>query len=172
MEISIRETVSPPGAGVVPQEIRLPYGKGGQTMNKKNNAGFSLVEIVVTVAILGILYTTVCTSLVWATKTNNRTTELLQAQLAVSSAVETLMAEGIQLSTEPTSDDPIEKYDWEEVEGEDVDRFPAATVTLIPQFDDAGNLLPYYQVTVTSSAEETKSVSITTYIRENVGGDT
>lgn len=141
-------------------------------MNKKNNAGFSLVEVLVAIVILGILSAPVCTSLVLSTRMNVKATELLEAQLAVSSAVETLMAEGIQLGTEPTSDDPIEKYDWEEVEGEDVDRFPAATVTLIPQFDDAGNHLPYYQVTVTSSAEETKSVSITTYIRENVGGGT
>lgn len=127
-------------------------------MNKKNNAGFSLVEIVVTVAILGILYTTVCTSLVWATKTNNRTTELLQAQLAVSSAVETLMAEGI------TEENPA--YDWilEDGATEKTDRFPGVKIeTKKVPIEGTTENYPYYEVIVSTDDD---SVIVTTYIRE------
>ncbi len=62
---------------------------------KRNNDGFSLVEIVAAIAILGIFFGTACSALVLGLRMNERTDAKLQAQLAVSSAVETLMAEGI-----------------------------------------------------------------------------
>ena len=62
---------------------------------KRNNAGSSLVEIVAATAIMGILVGAVCTSLMFGLRLNEKTDAQLKAQLAVSSAVETLMAEGI-----------------------------------------------------------------------------
>ena len=62
---------------------------------KHNNDGFSLVEIVAAIAILGIFFGTACSGLVLGLRMNEKTDAMLQAQLAVSSAVETLMAEGI-----------------------------------------------------------------------------
>lgn len=132
-------------------------------MNKKNNAGFSLVEIVVTVAILAILYTTVSTSLVWATKTNNRTTELLQAQLAVSSAVETLMAEGIDKETAKNN---LPYYDEKNVNINTIeDRFPGIKVVTktVKIEGTVDKYHPYYEVTVSTDDD---SVIVTTYIRE------
>ena len=117
---------------------------------KRNNAGSSLVEIVAATAIMGILVGAVCTSLMFGLRLNEKTDAKLQAQLAVSSAVEILMAEGI------TSEDTL------------ADRFPEVTVTaerVTQTIDGAETPLPYFKVTVTGSVE---GVAVTTHIREAV----
>lgn len=131
-------------------------------MNKKNNAGFSLVEVLVAIVILGILSAPVCTSLVLSTRMNVKATELLEAQLAVSSAVETLMAEGITgASTE---------YDViKETGKEDVDRFPDLTVVTEEVKETVSGTevtRPYFKVTVSMANPE---ISVTTYIRKAGG---
>lgn len=134
---------------------------------KRNNAGSTLVEIVVATAIMGILVGAVCTSLLFGLRLNEKIDAQLNAQLAVSSVVETLMAEGI---------DPVKSYDSEVV-----------SVTIVEHFDDSNNLLPYFEVTVKSNQGQTVTVttksegeeetteevfiplaSITTYIRKAV----
>lgn len=62
---------------------------------KKGNAGYSLVEIVIAMALLAIITIPTYTCLNMSVKINAAADQLLKAQLAVSSAVETLMAEGI-----------------------------------------------------------------------------
>lgn len=69
-------------------------------MKQKHNAGFSLVEILVAIVLLGAVVVPTCTSLVLGMDLNGRTAKLMKAQLAVSSAVETLMAEGITASSD------------------------------------------------------------------------
>ena len=64
-------------------------------MKVKNNAGFSLVEVVVAMAILASVIIPVCTGMMVAPKVNAKAEAMLRAKIAVSSAVETLMAEGI-----------------------------------------------------------------------------
>ncbi len=64
-------------------------------MNNKHNAGFSLIEVLVAIVILAAIVVPTCSSLVLSHRMNAKTEELMQAQLDVSSAVETLMAEGI-----------------------------------------------------------------------------
>ena len=66
---------------------------------KRNNEGFSLVEIVAAIAILGVFFSAACASLMLGLRMNEKTDAMLQSQLAVSSAVETLMAEGITTQT-------------------------------------------------------------------------
>ena len=63
---------------------------------RKHNstAGFSLIEVLVAITILGFVAVPIGSSLVRAFELNARSEQMLQAQLAVSSAVETLMAEG------------------------------------------------------------------------------
>ena len=62
---------------------------------KKNNEGFSLVEVLLAMVLLAAIVIPTCTSLVLSFRMNAKAEALMQAQLAVSSAVETLMAKGI-----------------------------------------------------------------------------
>lgn len=147
---------------------------------KRNNAGFSLVEIVAAIAILGIFFGTACTSLVLGLRMNEKTDAKLQAQLAVSSAVETLMAEGIAADSDlyelvqKTNNGTEVKNVFEIEFNEDVFETSITaeaerqTVTNEPeagQTEGTETLLPYFKVTVTSTVE---NVTVTTYIREKV----
>lgn len=122
-------------------------------MKRKHNAGFSLIEILVAIVLLGAIAVPTCTSLVMSVRMNARTEDMMQAQLAVSSAVETLMAEGIT--------GPSDEYDFSEVEIDgtkvEVDQFPDVEIMTDGTAGD-----PYYTVTVTSNDD---LVSVTTYIR-------
>ena len=110
-------------------------------MKPKNNAGFSLIDVLVAVVLLGILVVPTCTSLLFSVRMNNRAEDLLQAQLAVSSAVEILMSEGIT---------PGDTYSYPDVE------------VRVEETDED----TFYKVTVTSA--EIASVSATTFIRHDI----
>ena len=64
-------------------------------MKKKHNEGFSLVEVLVAIVILGIFVVPTCSSLIMTFQMNQKTAQMLKAQQAVSSAVEELKATGI-----------------------------------------------------------------------------
>ena len=133
---------------------------------KSNNGGYSLIEILIAISILGIIVVPTCQNLLVSLRINQRTEEMIQAQLAVSSAVETLMAEGIGWEDTMGDNicyDPINRttvsgvdcyYDANPVTG---DRFPEVTV-------DTKRVTgkPYYEVTVTHIEKE--NVSVKTYI--------
>ena len=85
-------------------------------MKQKNNEGFSLVEILAGMAILALIVLPTCTGMVMSFRLNAKTNQMLQAQLAVSSAVETLMAEGIKADN---TDIPGVAVKLEEVAGSD-----------------------------------------------------
>lgn len=65
-------------------------------MENKHDAGFSLIEVLIAIVILAAIVVPTCSSLVISHRMNAKTERLMQAQLDVSSAVETLMAEGIK----------------------------------------------------------------------------
>lgn len=135
---------------------------------KRNNGGFSLVEVVVAMAILGIFATASCTCLVLAHDMNGKTDGILQSRLAVSSAVETLMAEGITAESAEYDLIPVLDEDGNAVLNEDntpklEDRFPEVRVETVQYVDEDEKVLPYYNVTVTSKDE---SISITTQVRK------
>ena len=109
-------------------------------MKGKNNAGFSMVEVLVAIAILAGIVIPVCSSLVLSLRINAKAEMMLQARIAVSSAVETLMAEGI---SDENVDDVVGDY----------------PVNVSYDLDEESGC---YEVTVTSNVE---SVAITTYIR-------
>ena len=110
----------------------------------KRSGGFSLIETLISIVILGAMVVPTCTALVMTIRLNDKTEAMLQAQLTVSSAVETLMAEGITGSV-------------------DAERFPDVTIT-INEGDSLENV--YYNVTVTDDpAEGEPLVSVTTTIR-------
>lgn len=62
---------------------------------KNRAAGFSLIEVLAAITVLGLIAAPIGTSLVMSHRLNARSQQLMQAQLAVSNTVETLMAEGI-----------------------------------------------------------------------------
>lgn len=110
---------------------------------KQNNLGFSLIETLVAMAILGAFSVSVCTCLVLSLRMNGKTESLMQEQMAVSSVVEELMAKGVN-GTEPQN------------------TFDGVTV----QVTLAADSKPYCNVTVTS---EGGNVTVETQIRKAVG---
>lgn len=116
-------------------------------MKRKGNEGFTLLETLIAIVILGIVVVPTCSSLVMSFRMNAKADELLRDQLAVSSAVETLMAEGIYTYADTYTD-----Y-WGSTEG---DRFPEVQ---IDAKKDGEN--PWYTVTVSKG-----EVTVETVIRE------
>ena len=126
-------------------------------MNVKDNKGFSLVELLVAIAIMAAFVIPTCSAFVLTARMNNKTDEMMQAQLAVSSTVETLMAKGI-------TDEYLESLTVVEAEDGSVDYY---TSTEFPglRFELAqtdGN--PYFAVNVT---DEEGQVEVETHIRDN-----
>ena len=129
-------------------------------MESKHDAGFSLIEVLVASVILAAIVIPTCSSLVLSHKMNAKTEELMQAQLDVSSAVETLMAEGIEASDVNWKDITIDanNNEIERAEGILIDnRFQGITV-IVEQLEGE----PYYYMITVSGAEE---VSVTTAVR-------
>ena len=123
--------------------------------NRNHTAGFSLIEVIVGIAVLGLVTVPVCAGLVLSLRLNESSRDLMAAQLQASAAVETLMAEGIDTENEFTrnADDP-EKFS-KEVNG--------AQVTIVSREGGA-----YYDVSVVSMVGS-KTVTIATHIRAKGG---
>ena len=119
-------------------------------MKKKHNEGFSLVETLVSIAVLALIVIPTCSGIVMGYRMNAKADELLKAQLAVSSAVETLMSEGIEKASDT--------YDIVKIDNVDVDRFPDVKVVTNKNEEDN-----WYTVTVTSEIDS--DVKVTTCIR-------
>lgn len=122
---------------------------------KKGNAGYSLVEIVIAMALLAIITIPTYTCLNMSVKINAAADQLLKAQLAVSSAVETLMAEGIDPS----------KFDANTGMYKD-SRFPDVAIT--QKKNENEEVVSNYYI-IYSNKPGTETVTVTTYIPE--GGD-
>ena len=74
---------------------------------KRKDAGFSLVEVLVSIVILALVVVPLCTGLVMSVRMNAKADALLQAQLAVSSEIEKLMATGISGVIDEKTEDGI-----------------------------------------------------------------
>lgn len=77
-------------------------------MKRKNEAGFSMIEILAAMALLAVIIIPVCTSLVLSLRINAKADAVMQARFAVSSAVEELMAKGY---SDENADAVTDKYD-------------------------------------------------------------
>lgn len=150
-------------------------------MKNKHDGGFSLIEVVLAMVILAMIVVPTCTSLVLSFRVNAKADAMMQAQLAVSSAVEQLMAVGID---EGRANDAIAKqqdYDMileaktdgdgetvteealpgneqPEVEETATDEFPDVRITVEP-IDDQD----CYKVIVT---DNDNLVEVVTHIRK------
>lgn len=109
--------------------------------NKRaRRAGFSLIEVVVSIAILGLVTVPICSSFVLAHRINAKSQQLMLDRLAVAGAAEELMANGI---------------DWEALAWSG-DECVYNGIELTRQSDGGG-----YTVTVTRG-----DVSVETWVRE------
>lgn len=113
-------------------------------MKHRNDAGFTLVEVMVAIVIVGLITVPMTSGLVLGMKTLARAEQMMESQLAVSSAVETLMADGITGVSENYRPD----------------EFPNVIIrTTQDSADD-----PYYRVIVISETDST--VVVETAIRK------
>ena len=131
---------------------------------KTEKGGFSLIEVLVSIVILGVIVVPVCQGIVNSVAINRASSEILQARLAVSSAVETLMAEGVQYKT---GDDG--KYVEDSEQNTNRNRFDGLTLSVSAKDPDADTQIPaYYEVTVEEILEADASrtpISVVTNIR-------
>lgn len=131
-------------------------------MKNKQDGGFSLIEVVLAMVILALIVVPTCSSLVLSFRVNAKAEALLQAQLAVSSAVEELMAKGIVDARVPEGGTEVYDIvevaeDNDETEGtkKETDLFPDVRISVTAE-DSC------YKVEVTDNND---LVTVTTYIR-------
>ena len=67
-------------------------------IGKERTAGFSLLEVAVAIAIIGLISAPICTSLILAGRINAHSQAVMEAHLNVRTAVETLMKNGVMAS--------------------------------------------------------------------------
>lgn len=113
-------------------------------IGKERTAGFSLLEVVVAIAIIGLISAPICSSLILAGRINAHSQAVMEAHLNVRTAVETLMKDGV---TEENN-----KYRERD--------FP--NVTVKTEKDNSSD--PYYHVTVSDKHTE-PLVTVETYVR-------
>lgn len=113
-------------------------------IGKERTAGFSLLEVVVAIAIIGLISAPICTSLILAGRINAHSQAVMEAHLNVRTAVETLMKDGV---TEASADYRA-------------GAFPNVTVKTEKDGDN-----PYYRVTVSDKHTEEPLVKVETYVR-------
>jgi prepilin-type N-terminal cleavage/methylation domain-containing protein len=140
------------------------------TMKRKHNEGFTLVELLVSIVILAAIVLPTCTSLVLSYRLNAKAREMMQAQLAVSSAVETLMAQGIDPDRAKAlleNGQAVYDYAWDAAKGEPckTDDYPGVVITITEYKSDKG----YFSLTV---MDDESMVTVTTQVRAKTGGGT
>ena len=65
----------------------------------RERCGAALLEVMISIAMLGLLMVPISSGILMSFRINQRSDEIMQARLAVSSAVETIMAVGVDSRT-------------------------------------------------------------------------
>lgn len=113
-------------------------------IGKERTAGFSLLEVVVAIAIIGLISAPICSSLILAGRINAHSQAVMEAHLNVRTAVEALMKDGVT----------AESNNYR------ADKFPKVTIKTKKEADGD----PYYRVTVSDKPTE-PLVTVKTYVR-------
>lgn len=111
-------------------------------IGKERTAGFSLLEVVVAIAIIGLISAPICSSLILAGRINAHSQAVMEAHLNVRTAVETLMKDGVT----------AESNNYR------ADEFPKVTIKTVKDGEN-----PYYHVTVSDKPTE-PLVTVNTYV--------
>lgn len=119
--------------------------------------GFSLVEVVVAITILGFVVVPMMSGLLFSYQLNQRSDDKLQAQLAVSSAVETIMAEGFDENADYTTRFPDVEVKFDSVDSSTARKFTVTARDMSPDAEENALL---------------SDISVTTYARPYKGGST
>lgn len=125
------------------------------------NGGFSLIEVIVGIAVLGLVTIPLCASLVLSVRMNHHSRDVMHARLAASGVVETLMESGID-----TDDAALFVPDGENCWVMAENRLPEGVDVRVEQTDDAAL---WYTVAVTGKVNH-QQVELTTSIRREGGG--
>jgi prepilin-type N-terminal cleavage/methylation domain-containing protein len=112
-------------------------------IGKERTAGFSLLEVAVAIAIIGLISAPICTSLILAGRINAHSQAVMEAHLNVRTAVETLMKDGVTAASDNYR----------------ADAFPNVTVITVKDGEN-----PYYHVTVTDKHAQ-PLVTVETFVR-------
>lgn len=112
-------------------------------IGKERTAGFSLLEVVVAIAIIGLISAPICSSLILAGRINAHSQVVMEAHLNVRTAVETLMKDGVT----------------EASDNYHADEFPNVTIKTEKVVGK-----PYYHVTVKDNHTD-PLVTVETYVR-------
>jgi len=143
---------------------------------RNKTAGFTLIEVLVAITILGLVVVPIGSSLVVSYRLNARSGDTLQAQLAVSRAVETIMAEGVDKALFGEIDIPsdIDEEETETVTFYDDDRFSDVLVIITEDRDGAAYGLKVVAKNLKTSNDNDllKRIFVETYARScTEGGD-
>lgn len=126
-------------------------------------AGFSLLEVVVGIALLGLVTVPICASLVLSVRLNAHSQSLMHAQLQASGMVETLLASGIDTSDEKYEAAGANRWVMEEEALPD----GISKVEITGDPNDG-----YYEVSVTAEAGKEgnrETVTLRTSVRKDGG---
>lgn len=137
---------------------------------RKHNrtAGFSLIEVVVGIALLGLVTAPVCASLLLSVRLNTHSQTLMHARMQASGVMETLLAEGINVDARVGEGEDA-SFVWNEEEA--VGDEPACWTREMDGVDvtvTEENGKPYYAVTVFCAVGE-EEVEFTTHVRKEGG---
>ena len=113
-------------------------------IGKERTAGFTLLEVVVAIAILGLVSAPICSSLILAGRINAHSQAVMEAHLNVRTAVEILMQDGV---TEKSDEYRKDEFSTVTIKTEKV----------------VGK--PYYHVTVSDKRTQPPLVTVKTDIR-------
>lgn len=118
-------------------------------IGKERTAGFTLLEVVVAIAILGLVSAPICSSLILAGRINAHSQIVMEAHLNVRTAVEILMQDGVTAESENYRED----------------KFPDVKIKTeaVKTVEDGSAL--YYHVTVSDRRTEPPLVTVKTDIR-------
>jgi prepilin-type N-terminal cleavage/methylation domain-containing protein len=142
--------------------------KEEMTMKRKHNEGFTLVEMLVSIVILAAIVIPTCTSLTLSFRMNAKADDMMKAQLAISSTVEKLMAEGIDANRAALvleKNNGIYDFAWDSTNDVKIetDDYPGVSIKI----EKVEGVTAYYNVTV---ADDEAVVEVKTQIRVATGG--